>query len=124
MFEAEVTGSWNGTIRFLQKASQEGGAKNLDRFGQMGVRALAQASPKDTGEMGRSWAYRIVQNRGSVTIEWYNTDAPDGENVAILVQYGHGTGTGGYVEGRDFINPAMRPIFDEIAQQLWKEVTS
>lgn len=111
-------------MRSLEKASREGGAKNLDRFGQMGVRALAQASPKDTGEMGRSWAYRIVQNRGSVTIEWYNTDSPDGENVAILVQYGHGTGTGGYVEGRDFINPAMRPIFDEIAKQLWKEVTS
>jgi len=124
MFEAEVSGSWDSTIRFLQKASREGGARNLDRFGQMGVRALSQASPKDTGKMGQSWSYRIVQNRGSVSIEWYNTDAPNGENVAILVQYGHGTGTGGYVEGRDFINPAMQPIFDEIAQQLWKEVTS
>lgn len=74
--------------------------------------------------MGRSWEYKIVQNRGSVSIEWYNTDVENGSNVAILVQYGHGTGTGGYVQGRDFINPAMRPIFDEIAQKLWKEVTS
>ena len=124
MFSAKVTGSWDKTIRFLEKSARTGGAKNLDRYGQIGVRALAQASPEDTGQMGRSWEYKIVQNRGSVSIEWYNTDTENGANVAILVQYGHGTGTGGYVQGRDFINPAMRPIFDEIAQKLWKEVTS
>lgn len=124
MSSFEVTGSWAKTIRFLEKAAQTGGAKNFDRYGQMGVRALEQASPVDKGDMARSWKYRIVQNRGSVTIEWYNTDSNDGENIAILVQYGHGTGTGGYVEGRDFINPAMKDVFQTIADQLWKEVTS
>lgn len=122
MLGFEVSGSWDKTIRFLERASRNAGLRNFDKYGKMGVRALEQASPKDTGKMGGSWEYRIVQNRGSITIEWYNTDSNNGENIAILVQYGHGTGTGGYVEGRDFINPAMRPIFDEIAKQIWKEV--
>lgn len=123
MIGFKVAGSFKKTTQFLEKA-RRGGSKDLNRFGKMGVRALAQASPQDEGEMASSWEYRIVQNRGSVTIEWYNTDGNDGVSIAILVQYGHGTGTGGYVTGRDYINPAMRPVFDEIAKQVWKEVTS
>lgn len=122
MFGFEESGSWADTIRFLERASRGAGTDHLEKYGKMGVQALQQASPKDTGEMGSSWEYRIVQKRGGITIEWYNTDSNNGANIAILVQYGHGTGTGGYVEGRDFINPAMRPIFDEIAKQVWKEV--
>ena len=94
----------------------------LDRYGQMGVNALASATPVDTGLTAQSWKYRIVKTRGRYTIEWYNTNVHNGSNVAILIQYGHGTGTGGFVQGRDYINPATRPIFDQIADDVWRKV--
>ena len=96
----------------------------LDRYGALGVSALSRATPVDTGLTAQSWAYRIVRSRGRHTIEWYNTNTRDGLEVAILIQYGHGTGTGGYVAGRDYINPAIRPIFDQIADNVWKKVTA
>jgi hypothetical protein len=88
----------------------------------MGVNALANSTPVETGLTARSWQYRIVKDRRGPTIEWYNTNQVNGTPVAILIQYGHGTGTGGYVAGRDYINPAMRPIFDTIADEVWRRV--
>lgn len=98
---------------------------DLDRFGQLGVDALAGATPIRSGRAAASWHYRIVRTRKHVGIEWYSTDEIRGTTpVAILLQYGHATGTGGYVRGRDFINPAMKPIFDQIATDVWTRVTS
>jgi hypothetical protein len=90
----------------------------------MGVDALAKATPSESGLTAKSWGYRIYRNRNSTGIEWYNSNENNGVNIAILLQYGHGTGTGGYVSGQDYINPAIRPIFDRIAEDVWKKVTS
>jgi hypothetical protein len=88
------------------------------------VSALGQASPKDSGLASDSWDYQIERSGRAVTIKWTNSDVENGFPVAIMLQLGYGTGTGGYVQGRDYINPAMRPIFDSIAEQVWKAVTS
>ncbi len=99
--------------------------KNLDRFGERGVAALSSATPRDTGLTADSWQYRVIRDGERPGIEWYNTNvAANGTPVAILIQYGHGTRNGGYIQGRDFINPAIAPIFAEIIQDYWKEVTS
>lgn len=95
----------------------------LENYGVRGVDVLSNATPEDTGETANSWRYRVRVDKVGYTIEWYNINIVDGKPVAILIQYGHATGTGGYVIGRDYINPAMRPIFDEMAEELWKEVT-
>jgi hypothetical protein len=98
--------------------------KSLDAAAKMGVNALASAVPKDSGLASDSWDYTVEHSRGSVSITWTNNDVENGFPVAIMLQYGYGTGTGGYVQGRDYINPAMKPIFDHIADQVWKAVTS
>ena len=95
----------------------------LESYGVQGVDALSNATPKDTEETANSWRYRVRVDKVGYTIEWYNTHVEGGKPIAILLQYGHATGTGGYVVGRDYINPAMRPIFDRMAEDLWKEVT-
>lgn len=97
--------------------------QNLEAYGQMGVDALRSSTPVDTGLTADSWRFRVIRNRKRPGIEWYNTNVVNGVPVAVLIQYGHGTGTGGYVQGRDYINPAMRAVFDEIADKVWKEVT-
>lgn len=96
----------------------------LDRLAQQGVTALESATPRDSGLAAGSWSYTIQKARGSARIEWTNSDVENGFPVAIMLQYGYGTGTGGYVQGRDFINPAIKPIFDMIADEVWKAVTS
>jgi hypothetical protein len=89
------------------------------------VNALASATPIETGVAAHSWGYRVIGGGGNYTIEWYNSDIENGGfDVILALQYGHGTGTGGYVPGRDFINPAIRPVFDKIAERFWKAVTS
>lgn len=123
MIGVTTSGSFDNTLKFLRRASKEDGLGNLGSYGERGVRALQAATPKESGETARSWAYRIVRESGRTRIEWYNTHEEDGTNIAIILQYGHGTGTGGWVEGRDYINPAMRPVFDEIAKDVWKEVS-
>lgn len=94
----------------------------LEPYGRKGVEALANATPKDTGKTASSWEYDITSDGDSTSINFYNTNENKGVNIAIILQYGHGTGGGGYVQGRDYINPALQPIFDEIAQAAWKEV--
>jgi len=88
------------------------------------VTALAAATPVESGETAKAWSYKIVKQGRSHSIEWHNSHVEGGSPIAILLQYGHGTGTGGYVQGRDFINPAIQPIFDQIAADIWKVVTS
>lgn len=122
MIGAKTSGTDN-ILNSLRRASKGDKLGNLDSYGERGVRALQAATPKESGETARQWAYRITRTGGGTRIEWYNTHEEDGSNIAILLQYGHGTGTGGWVEGRDYINPAMRPIFDEIAKDIWKEVS-
>ena len=96
---------------------------DLDKYGREGVKALESATPVDTGLTARSWYYEIKKTNGSVSISFYNSNIQNGIPIAIILQYGHGTGTGGWVEGRDYINPAIQPIFDKIAEKAWKEVT-
>lgn len=118
-------GDYKKTTDFLNKLASPSVYDDLDRFGQMGVAALSQATPKDTGLSASSWGYRIIRSARRPGIEWFNTDKDvNGTPIVILIQYGHGTGTGGYVQGRDFINPTMRPLFDKFADEIWKKVKS
>jgi len=118
------TRSGKRTEDFLRKLKNADIYKSLDAEARKGVNALASAVPKDSGLAADSWDYEIERSGRSVTIRWTNNNVENGFPVAIMLQYGHGTGTGGYVQGRDYINPAMKPIFDSIAQQVWKAVTS
>lgn len=95
----------------------------LDKYGRQGVEALRANTPVDTGKTAASWEYKIVRKTNSIAIQWYNTNKNDGVPIAIILQYGHGTPSGTYVQGVDYINPAMRPVFDEISQNMWREVT-
>ena len=95
---------------------------SLEHFGSAGVAALSAATPKDSGDTASQWFYEIIQERDSWSIVWGNNNVEDGRQIAVLLQYGHGTGTGGYVAGRDYINPALRPIFDQAVAEGWKVV--
>ena len=116
-------GDFKKTEDFLDKAKHQDFYKHLEQYAIMGVEALHDATPIDTGKTADSWDYKIETNKGSAAITWTNSNTNKGENIAILIQYGHGTGTGGYVHGRDYINPAMREVFDKIIEEIWKEVT-
>lgn len=118
------SGSWKKTEAWLQKNARGDFFQKLDGLAQRGVSALASATPKESGLASASWSYRIKKTRASCTIEWLNTDVETGFPVAIMLQYGYSTGTGGYVAGKDYINPAMKPVFDNIRDQVWKAVTS
>ena len=123
MIRFRHVGDFEKTTKFLKKASTSNITEILHRYGQEGVVALATATPVDSGKTASSWSYEIVPTDGGVSIRWNNTNVNNGVNIAVILQYGHGTGTGGYVQGRDYINPALRPIFDKIADGAWKEVT-
>lgn len=123
MISFESKGSFKNTEAYLARAKRSEAFNVLNQYGAMGVRALAAATPVDTGLSAQSWTYTVEKRRGRYTIVWRNTNVVNGTPVVILIQYGHGTGTGGWVQGRDFINPTMRPVFDQIADAVWKEVT-
>lgn len=120
----DTTGSFSNTERFLQSLQRLDLRKIVEPYAQAGVAALRSATPEDSGLAASSWGYEIIQERDSITIYWTNNDIENGFPVAVMIQYGHGTGTGGYVHGRDYINPAIRPIFDQIANEVWRAVTS
>lgn len=115
-------GDFKKTYNFLKRAKKLS-MDDLREYGELGVEALSQATPRDSGRTAESWYYQIVQTKDGYSLEFLNSNVVDGVPIAIIIQYGHGTGTGGYVQGRDYINPAIRPIFDDIARNLWKEVT-
>lgn len=116
-------GSLRKTETFLKKVSRDDIYSSLERYAKEGVDALSASTPSDTGKTASSWDYEIKKDKTGITIYWTNSNLVDGIPVAILIQYGHGTGTGGYVQGIDFINPALRPIFEKIAENVWREVT-
>lgn len=124
MIGITAEGDFNNTEKFLKKVKDGKYLDILDKYGRIGVSALSQATPKNTGSTAAAWGYEVHQENNGAVIYWTNTNQNKGFYVAIALQYGHGTGTGGYVVGRDYINPAMRPVFDEIANDVWKEVTS
>lgn len=117
------TGSFKGTEKLLQQAKDLTVLEQLQHYGQEGVNALAAATPLDTGDTASSWSYEVIRDATSWSIVWGNSNMANGTPVAVLLQMGHGTGTGGWVEGRDYINPAMRPILDRMAVDGWKVVT-
>ena len=120
----EVSGGFTKTERFLNRMKRREYLNVLDEFGRDGVQALRNATPVDSGATAEAWDYEIKRTRNYTEIVWTNSNINDGVPIAVILQYGHGTGTGGYVQGRDYINPALRPIFDKIAEKAWKVVTS
>ena len=116
-------GDFSKTARFLERAKHAVRLADLDRYGREGVAALAAATPVESGLTASSWRYEITYTKSGAKITFYNTNIQNGVPIAIILQYGHGTGTGGWVEGRDYINPAIQPVFDRIANEAWREVT-
>lgn len=123
MISFREKGNFSKLSRFLEKAKVSIKIGDLDRYGRAGVSALRSATPMDSGLTAESWYYKINRTKESVSISFYNSNIQNGVPIAIILQYGHGTGTGGWVEGRDYINPSIQPIFDKIAEDAWKEVT-
>lgn len=117
-------GSFKNIEKFLSKMERREMFAGLNALGQEGVHALAAATPIDSGVTASSWYYEVKTDNQGATISWHNDNVVAGTPLVILLQYGHGTGTGGYVQGRDFINPAIEPIFNRIAEEVWKVVTS
>jgi len=118
-----VRGSFNRTQAFLQRMKNHEQFKGLEKYGAAGVAALSAATPKETSKTANSWSYEIVNRPGYFAIHWHNSNVDSqGTPIAVLIQYGHATGTGGYVQGVDYINPALRPIFDQILADMQKEV--
>lgn len=116
-------GDFSKLTRYLERVKEVIRRGDLDKYGRAGVAALASATPIDTGLTASSWYYEIEHLNGSAVISFHNSNIQNGVPIAVILQYGHGTGTGGWVEGRDYINPAIRPIFDAIANDAWREVT-
>lgn len=116
-------GDFSKTIKYLGRSANGVTFGDLDKFGRQGVDALSKNTPIDSGSTANSWRYEITKTKGKVVISWLNSNVVNGLPIAIILQYGHGTGNGGWVEGRDYINPTLRPIFDKMTNEAWKEVT-
>ena len=116
-------GDFSKLSRFLERAKEAVRLGDLDKYGRRGVEALSSATPIDTGLTASSWYYEITNTNGNITISFFNSNIQNGVPIAIILQYGHGTNNGGWVQGRDYINPAIRPIFDQILNDMWREVT-
>lgn len=124
MITFESSGSFVNVDRFLERMAKEEILSALNQYAELGVSALASATPSKSGATANAWSCEVTSKRNNYTITWSNSNMNDGVNVSVILQYGHGTGTGGYVQGRDYINPAIQPIFDKIADEVWKVVTS
>lgn len=123
MISFRQKGDFSKLNKYFERVKETAKIGILDKYGKEGVRALASATPVDTGKTADSWSYDIKRQNGSVSIVFNNSNINNGVQIAIILQLGHGTGTGGWVQGRDYINPAIQPIFDKIANDAWKEVT-
>lgn len=123
MIKFRQKGDYSKFTRYLERIKEVVKLGDLDKYGRAGVAALASATPVESGVTAASWLYEINHNQDSVSISFYNDNINKGVPIAIILQYGHGTGTGGWVEGKDYINPAIQPIFDKITEDAWKEVT-
>lgn len=123
MIRFRQKGDFSKATKYLEKANKAAGMKDLSKYGKAGVAALSSATPVDSGLTASSWYYEIKNQNGRISIDFCNSNINDGVPIAIILQFGHGTGTGGWVQGRDYINPAIQPIFDKIADEAWREVT-
>ena len=123
MISFRQKGDFSKLNRYFERVKVTAKIGVLDKYGRAGVSALSSATPIDTGKTAASWYYEIKRQNGSVSLEFFNSNVNKGVPIAIVLQYGHGTGTGGWVEGRDYINPAIQPIFDQLAKEAWEEVT-
>lgn len=121
-FSIRTTGSWDNTQRWLTKLSKGEFYAKLDDIGRLGADRLAEATPKGTGKTASSWKYSVRKTSYGAQVAWYNTNVNEGFNIAIMIQYGHGTGTGGYVPGYDFINPAIQPVQQKAIDEVFREV--
>ena len=124
MISIRHKGDYGKLTKYLEKMKRTARISILDKYGKAGVEALESATPKDTGLTSKSWYYKIEVTGKTATLTFCNSNIQNGIMIAIILQYGHGTGNGGWVEGRDYINPAIQPIFDEIVNDAWKEVTT
>ena len=124
MISFKQKGDFRKFSRYLERVKEAARVGILDRYGSEGVKALSAATPVESGKTASSWYYEIKRSNGSVKLEFLNSNVNEGVPIAIILQYGHGTNNGGWVEGRDYINPAIRPIFDKIAENAWREVTN
>ena len=118
------SGNFKNTEKFMMGVSKQLYLRRLEKYAIAGLEALQAATPVDTGKTKNSWGYEIIFSDKSVNITWTNSNVVDGVPIAIIIQYGHATGTGGYVQGRDYINPAIQPLFDKMSEDIWKEVKS
>ena len=123
MIKFRQKGDFSKLTRFLETAKEAVRLGDLDKYGREGVAALASATPVESGLTASSWYYEIEHKNGSATISFHNSNIQNGVPIAIILQYGHGTRNGGWVQGRDYINPAVRPLFDKITNDAWREVT-
>lgn len=124
MISFESSGSFKKTETFLAALLKNDVQNQLSKYGREGVAALSQATPKDSGKAALSWSYKVTKTRTGYELSWSNSNIENGAQVVLLIQYGHGTRGGGYVQGRDFINPTMKPIFEKIEQEVWKVVNT
>lgn len=124
MITVKTNGDFVNTKRYFERVKKTAKINVLEKYGKAGVAALASSTPVDSGITAGSWYYEIKRQNGNAIIEFCNSHVNKGVNIAIILQYGHGTGTGGWVQGRDYINPAIQPIFDKIAEDAWREVTN
>ena len=123
MITLRQKGDFKKVTGYLEQIKEKALIGILDKYGREGVAALASATPVDSGLTARSWYYEIKHDKGSATITFHNSNIQNGVPIAIILHYGHGTGTGGWVQGRDYINSAIQPIFDKLANEAWREVT-
>ena len=123
MISFRQKGDFSKLDHYFERVKEAAKIGILDKYGQAGVSALSSATPVESGKTASSWYYEIKRQNGSVALEFYNSNVNNGVPIAVILQFGHGTGTGGWVKGRDYINPAIQPIFDKIAEDAWKEVT-
>lgn len=123
MISFKSKGDFSKLSNYLKNVKKASKVDILDKYGQEGVKTLSSATPVSTGLTASSWYYEIIRSNGKVEITFNNSNIQNGVPIAVILQYGHGTGTGGWVEGRDYINPAIRPLFDKIADAAWREVT-
>ena len=124
MISFRQKGDFSKLTNYFEKVKEAARLSILDKYGREGVAALASATPVESGKTADSWYYEVKRQNGSATISFYNSNVNEGVPIAIILQYGHGSGTGGWVEGRDYINTAIQPIFDKLVDNAWKEVTS
>lgn len=121
MITVRQRGDFKNLTSFLERSKEVFNLGILDKYGRQGVAALQASTPKDTGKTAESWYYKINRNNGTVSLSFHNSNENKGVPIAIILQYGHATGNGGYVEGIDYINPALKPVFQKLADEAWKE---